>query len=453
MAEIYRLPAVSPTMETGLIVAWRMEVGQAFEAGAVLAEVGTDKATMEAEIFEDGVLLALLAEVDAEVPVDAPIAVYGAAGEDAAEVIEAARAELARLLDGGAAPAEPAGAPAPADTPAPVAAEAPAPEAPALTREAPAPADAADVVRTWRGRPLSTLFLEPPGDAGVGRPRGGVRASPAARKAAREAGVDLAGLRGSGPHGRVLRADIEARAAGRTSGHAAAPPPADRTIKLTPMRRTIAKRLTEVHQQVPAFTLNITLDMTAMVSLRAALKDAFPDDRVSYNDLLMMAVGRALRAVPEANASWTDQGIVEHGRVDVGMAVAVDAGLITPVIRDCDRKDARAIAAEARALAGKARSGKLLPEEYQGNTFTVSNLGMLGITRFTAILNPPASAILAVGALEQRPVVNEGALSVGWRMDVVMTCDHRVIDGAVGARFLQALRRHVEAPGLMAFGG
>jgi len=446
MAEIYRLPAVSPTMEVGTLVAWRMEVGDAFEAGAVLAEVGTDKATMEAEVFDEGVLLARLVDEDAEIPVDAPIAVFGEEGEDASELIAQAREELDQRLSGVAAEGE---EPPPA-TPEPEPSAVSEPEV-----SAPAAAPTRDIVRRWQGKPLATTFLEPPGDVGAigsapspGR-RGPVRASPAARKAAQEAGVDLSRVQGTGPHGRVTRADVEASGP-QARGSAGAPAREDTRLKLSPMRKTIAKRLGEVHSTTPSFTLQVSLDMTAFVRMRARLKQAFPDDRISYNDLFMKAVAMALRAYPEANRSWDGTHMTQFGGVHMGMAVAVDEGLITPVIRDCDTRTIREIAAEARALAKKARDGALMPEDYQGNTFTVSNLGMFGIQRFTAILNPPASGILAVGALEQRPVVGEdGQLTVGWRMDVTMTCDHRVIDGAVAARFLQVLRAYVEEPGTM----
>ncbi len=456
MAEIYRLPAVSPTMEIGTLESWRVAVGDAFESGTILAEIGTDKATMEAEVFDDGVVLALLVDEDDEVPVDAPIAVFGEAGEDAADLIAEARAELARLRASasGDAPAQDAVSD---DTPADASGDTPEPPAPS------SPVPVPDAGRSWHGKSLPDWVLDPPGDRGLAPTgpaaarkvqgaagRGPVRASPAARKAAQEAGVDLAHVAGTGPHGRVTRADVEQHRPAR--GGAVVPVPPDETIKASPMRRTIASRLAEVHRNAPTFRLQVTFDMAATVALRAQLKAAFPDDRVSYNDLFLAAVGRALRATPEARTSWNADGksMTRFGGCHVGMAVAVPDGLITPVIRDCDRLSVREIARTARALATKAREGTLAPVEYQGNTFTVSNLGMMGITRFDAILNPPAAAILAVGALEQRPVVEDGRLTVGWRMDVTMTCDHRSLDGAVGARFLQVLRGYVEQPATMA---
>lgn len=455
MAEIYRLPAVSPTMETGLLVAWKLDVGDAFEAGTVVAEVGTDKATMEAEIFEDGVLLARLVEEDDEVPVDAPIAVWGEEGEDAAELIEAARQELEKMRSAGG------GSPASGDTDAEP--ETPPAQTTPTTPEAQSPSPSsepppqADLTRTWQGQALPPLFLEPPGDLGLfGRSSSSdakapakVKASPAARRAAQVAGVAISSVEGTGPHGRVLTRDVDQAPRSPSSGPSASHQVADTSRKLSPMRRTIARRLTEVHQTIPSFTLQVTFDMSGFVRLRERLKRSFPDDRISYNDLLVAAVGRALRAYPQANTRWSDTHLITHGDVHVGIAVAVDEGLITPVIRHCDTRSIREIAQASRELASKAREGKLVPEEYQGNTFTVSNLGMMGIRNFTAIINPPASAILAVGALEERPVVDHGQLTTGWRMDLTLTCDHRVIDGAVGAGFLQVLRTFVEEPATM----
>ncbi|MFM2160603.1 MAG: hypothetical protein RLZZ383_115, partial [Pseudomonadota bacterium] len=239
---------------------------------------------------------------------------------------------------------------------------------------------------------------------------------------------------------------IEATPAGHGATRATAP--SDTTLPLTPMRKTIAKRLLASHQDIPTFFLTVTLDGTAFVALREAVKAAMPDVNVSYNDMLLAAVARALREVPEANASWTDAGIVRHGRVDLGVAVAIPDGLITPVVRDADQRKVSDIAATVRELAQRAKAGKLKADEYTGSTFTISNLGMMGIDRFTAIINPPEAAILAVGRMAQVPVVVGGQLAVGWRFDVTMTCDHRVLDGAIGAKFLAALKRHVESPAL-----
>jgi pyruvate dehydrogenase E2 component (dihydrolipoamide acetyltransferase) len=301
------------------------------------------------------------------------------------------------------------------------------------------------------GKPIPADFEEPPGDlrAATAEPRR-VNASPLARAVAADLGVDLRRVQGSGPAGRIVREDVD-RAA--TQPVAAAAPTAarrpDNTVKLTPMRKTIAKRLLESHQQIPTFFLTVSLDVTGFVELRKALKAQLPDVSVSYNDMLIAAVARALRESPMANASWTDAGIIQHGRVDIGVAVALPEGLITPVIRDADQLRMGEIAGAVRDLAARAKAGKLKPDEYTGGTFTISNLGMFGIDHFTAIINPPEAAILAVGKAAEVPVVVDGQLRVGWRMELTMTCDHRVIDGAIGAQFLQVLRRYVETPALL----
>jgi pyruvate dehydrogenase E2 component (dihydrolipoamide acetyltransferase) len=442
MPSFYEMPAVSPTMEVGTIVAWRVAEGQSFESGTVLAEIGTDKANMDAEIFERGVLLKHLASEGDELPPGAPIAIWGKAGDDIGPLL----AELAsRTAPSPAAPAPAPVAAVPAPDPAPVAA-APAP-APTVAPSAALPAGGT-IVRTWMGRALPADFQDPPGDIQAAAPR--VSASPLARKVAADLGIALSAVRGSGPNGRVVRADVEAVAARPAPAAPAPVGPVDETVRLSPMRKTIARRLTAVHQEVPVFQLTVSWDGAEMVRLRDALKRAMPDAKVSYNDMVIAACGRALRAFPKANAGWGEAGIVRYGRVDVGVAVAVDDGLITPVIKGADHLGLAEIGARMRELAGRARDGKLAPDEYTGGTFTISNLGMFDIEHFTAILNPPAAAILAVGRLAQVPVVVDGALTVGWRMNATLTCDHRVIDGATGAQFLQVLRRYIETPALLA---
>jgi len=291
------------------------------------------------------------------------------------------------------------------------------------------------------GRPLDPAILESPGTWLEDPPR--VRASPLARRIAKARGIDLGGVRGSGPHGRILRADVEA--------HRPATALAPGEPVLVPhsnMRRTIARRLEASYRDSPVFFLTAHFDCERFVAFRRQL-EALVDTPISTNDLLMKCVARALVDVPACNASWGEDAITRHPSVDLGLAVALDGGLITPVIRGAERLSLGELAARSRDLVDRARAGRLLPHEYTGNTFTISNLGMMDIAEFTAILNPPASAILAVGSLGQEPVVVDGELGVGWRLRVTMTCDHRVIDGALGARFLQALRRYVEHPELL----
>jgi pyruvate dehydrogenase E2 component (dihydrolipoamide acetyltransferase) len=300
------------------------------------------------------------------------------------------------------------------------------------------------------GKAIHTLFADPPGDLRFGADAGGgrVAASPLARKLATERGIDLRTVQGTGPGGRISSSDLDnVRASGRPTPSARQ----DEVMRNSPMRKTIARRLTESHTTVPTFFLTSSFDGHGFVTLREALKKKNPDLKASYNDLLVMCVARALREHPQVNASWGDTQIIRHGRVDIGIAVALPDGLITPVLRGADTLSLDDISTQTRALAARGREQRLAPEEYTGGTFTISNLGMFGIDHFTAIINPPEAAILAVGALENVAVVRDGALVAGTRMKVTMTCDHRVIDGATGAAFLQTLRGYVENPALLLF--
>jgi pyruvate dehydrogenase E2 component (dihydrolipoamide acetyltransferase) len=443
VAEFYEMPSISPTMEIGTLIEWRVKEGESFQSSAVVAEVGTDKANMEAEIFDAGVMLKhLIAEGD-EVPPGFPIAIWGAAGDDISGLLKEIESRKSQL---GAAPAaEPAEAPEPEPEAAP-----PEPAKAPAALATPTAALSGKVDRAWQGTPIHGLFFDPPGDIRFGGVAAGrVTASPLARKVAADLGVDLSRVKGTGPGGRITRADVEDAPRGGVSAPAAAPSREDRAVRNSPMRKTIAKRLLQSHQDIPTFFLTATFDMQGFVDLRADMKARLPDVKVSYNDILILAVARALKDHPEVNASWGDKEIVRHGRVDIGVAVAIDDGLITPVVRNADQKGLSAIAGEVRELAGRARDQKLQPDEYTGGTFTISNLGMMGIEHFTAIINPPEAAILAVGSIDQVPIVVDGAFEIGWRMKVTMTCDHRVIDGAVGAAFLQTLRTYVESPWLL----
>ena len=445
MAQFYEMPAVSPTMEVGTLVSWKVAEGQKFESGAVVAEIGTDKANMDAEIFDSGVMIKHLLKEGDEAPPGVPIAIWGEkADEDVAGLI----AEAAEKRKAGA----PTAKQEPKQEPEQV-------EARRVEEVQPRPGQGGKEASRQEGKGEQQavvielpprLFMDPPGDLGFGAAVGGgtngrrVRASPLARKIAKEKGIDLGRLKGTGPGGRIVRVDLE-RAPVAPAGPALAAR-ADEHVKHSQMRRTIAKRLLASHTEVPTYFLTEKLDVATFVKLRDELKAKKPDVKVSYNDMLVLAVARALRDHPEVNASWGDKEVVRHGRIDIGIAVAIDDGLITPVLRSADRMTITEISEKTRELAGRARQMKLDPSEYTGGTFTISNLGMFGIEHFTAIINPPEAAILAVGAIEQEPVVVNGLLTTGWRMRVTMTCDHRVIDGAVGAAFLQTLRRYVETP-------
>lgn len=443
MAEFFEMPQASPTMEAGRIIAWRVAEGTKLSPQDVIAEVETDKAAMEIEVFDEVYLLKILEAEDAEVPAGRPIAILGSRPD---EDISALVAQFASM--GGAdAPATAPAAPPTVATP-----PAPAPPAAAPTPES-APLRTGVTAFSWQGQGVPDAIMEMPtfsvaGETDDGLMAGGrVRAAPAARQAALSRGIDLATVRGTGPRGRVLKKDVEsARAA--PAAPSAAPAAADELVRNSMMRKTIAKRLTGAWQDAPAFFLTARFDCDGLVAFRGALKAA--GVKVSYNDIVIKACARALRDVPDVNVSWGPDAITRHGGVHVGVAVALDGGLITPVVRDADQKGLSTISGEVQDLAGRAREGKLQPGEYSGSTFTISNLGMMGIEHFTAILNPPEACILAVGGLAQEPVVVDGQLAIRWQMRVTLTCDHRAVDGALGAQFLQAVRRYIEHPALLA---
>ncbi len=472
MAEFYEMPAVSPTMEVGTLVEWKVQEGDSFEPQTVVAEVGTDKANMEAEIFDGGVMIKHLVEEDAEIPPGFPIAIVGQSmDEDIDDLLAEFEKRKKELDEGGGSGESESDESEPDESDESEPDESESDESEPSDEEddddggkkeregrrappRPRRTETVQVRREWDGRPLPRAFMDPPGDLGAGRTAERIPASPLARRIAADKGVDLARVEGTGPGGRIVKDDVLAAAekgtAAPAAGVAAAAPREDEVVKNSPMRKTIARRLLESHRDIPTFYLTIELDMDAFVELRQTLKAQLPDVKISYNDMLTLAVAKALRAYPKANASWGDKAITRHGSVDVGIAVALPDGLITPVLRNADQKSLQQIGAEIRELAGLARDQKLQPDQYEGNTFTISNLGMMGIQEFTAIINPPASAILAVGTLERKPVLDEDdELVIAHRMKVTMTCDHRVIDGATGAEFLQVLRRYVESPAMM----
>jgi pyruvate dehydrogenase E2 component (dihydrolipoamide acetyltransferase) len=415
------MEALSPTMEEGRLVAWKKREGEPVKAGETLAEVETDKAVMELVARSDGVLRRIVLGEGATVPVGALVAVVGTADED-----------ISGIGAGASAPA-----PARADAAHPVAA------APARMPAPAAPPPAGEPKATAMVAPAST----PPASAASH-----VRSSPLARRLASERGLDLSRVAGTGPQGRVVKRDVEAAAAAAPAGAVtmapplAAPAAGVRDVPLTTMRKTIARRLAQSLGPVPHFFLTTEIEMERCWEARehlAGLGDAY---RVSFNDLVIKAVALALRRHPAVNAAFLDDRVRYYGDVHVGMAVAVEDGLITPVIRFADRKGLLEIAAEAQSLAERARARRLQLEEYTGATFSVSNLGMFDIDEFTAVINPPEAGILAVGRIAQRPVAEDGALAVRRTMRVTMSCDHRVVDGATGARFLQTLKLMLENP-------
>ena len=431
MATKVMMEALSPTMEEGRLVKWVKNVGDVVKTGDTIGEVETDKAIMELVARGDGVLRAQLVTEGTTAPVGAVIGVIAAADEDIA------------ALTGGTAPT-------------PAAAAVAAPAAAAATADA---------------EPSATRTAAPAADA----PSGPVRSSPLARRMAAEKGVNIGAIHGSGPGGRVIRRDIEGAAASApvaaTTAPAVAPASAASSSKsaptavatamqidgeykdvaLTQMRKTIARRLAESIGPVPTFYLTSEIDMTKVGQLREQMVANGDQYKVSVNDIVIKAVAIALTRHPECNAHWMTDHIRYFSAAHIGMAVATDDGLIVPVIRDAQLKGLGQIGKDARELAKKARERKLQPAEFTGGTFSVSNLGMFGIDQFTAIINPPEAAILAVGATETKPVWENGQFVPRQRMRVTLSCDHRVIDGAVGARFLQTLRSLLEAPMMMLF--
>ena len=438
MPTIVELPRLTDTMREGTLATWVKEVGEGVEAGDALAEIETDKAVMTFESFDEGVLLKTLVQPGEAVPLGTPIAILGEAGEDIEELAARLQVTVSKAiagLDGGDDPGPETVVEAPRAQMEPR-------EATAAPEPAPAPAPAPSAA------PSAATDLSAPSDIDGRR----VPASPLARRLARDRGIDLRAVAGSGPRGRIVLRDLEGREAPRQllgGGALRAGRDAsleDESVRVTQMRRTIAQRLVEAKQTAPHYYLTLTCDCDRLADLRAQLNEAQDQQRVSYNDLVMRACVLALASHPGVNAAWEGRTIRRFGSVHLGFAVAMEEGLITPVIRQAERLDLLSLATSVRELAGRARAGQLDAEEYTGNSFCVSNLGMYGIEHFTAVINPPAACILAVGALREVPVVREGALTVGKQMTLTLSCDHRVVDGAMGAAFLADLRVLLEQP-------
>ena len=446
MAVEIKMPALSPTMETGTLATWNVAVGDEVRSGDVIAEIETDKATMEVEAVEEGVIASILIAAGSEnVAVGTVIARLAEDGEDVTSVAAAPQQPAPKTNQPDPAPHS-----APASTPEP---------APASAPETPAPAATAS-------------SIQPAASASVGSSGGAGRifASPLARRIAADHNLDLAALSGSGPHGRILRADVETAvtasatlpgiapgiAPGVTSGGMGtpaaigAPLAAPGASELTPnsqMRKIIAGRLQQSNQTAPHFYLTVDCEIDQLLQSRKQLNALAEDGvKISVNDLVIRAAAQALIKVPEANASWEGDHTRLFTHADISMAVAIDGGLITPVIWAAEKKGLAELSQISRDLAARARSGSLAPEEFTGGSFTISNLGMFGVREFAAVINPPQGAILAVGAGEQRPIVRDGALAVATVMTVTLSCDHRAVDGAVGARWLQSFKSFIENP-------
>jgi len=458
MATKIVMAQLSPTMEEGKLLEWKVAEGDTIEASDLLAEIETDKANMDIEALGGGVVLKILVQAGATVPVGALIGIIGEEGEDISSLL----AEAEAAASGTPVEAEPAEA-APVES-TPAAEEAVVPPAPPATPPSvPEPIAPAPVVAVPPVEPTPGVEL-PHSHAGESAVTGTVKASPVARRMADEAGLRVSDISGSGPGGRVIKRDVEAAiSAGvsvaapatttaTTPAQAAQTVPAgpprlvDETLEPSQMRKAIARRLVTSIGPVPHFFLTIEVDMGRILELRKAMNGRLEAGKIGVNDILVKVTAEALARHPEINASWQGDTIRRHGSVDIGIAVAIEDGLITPVLRGADRKGLLQIAAEASELVGRAREKRLLPEEYQGATFSVSNLGMFDIDQFTAIINPPEAAILAVGSTSEKAVVVDGEITVRQRMRVTMSCDHRVIDGASGARFLQTFKAMIENP-------
>ncbi len=414
MAELVTMPKLGFDMAEGVLVRWVIAEGGDVERGQVLAEIETDKATVEVESAFTGVILKHLVGEGDVLPVGAPISVIGNAGE-ALDIV---------TLTGGVA--QPEGAVS-------------APEAEVSPEAAPS-----DSISGGASTPEE------------GQLPGGVKASPIARRMATEHALDLSAIHGTGPGGRVIKADIETFLVTPPAAHRPTPAAfetsySDETVKLTKLRTAIGRRMSESKQQLPHFYVTGEYDMAALMEMRAQVNSALADtgEKVSVNDFIVKAAGLALRQFPNLNASLNDGAIVRHAQVNVGVAVAVEGGLLTIVNRDADRKSLRQISTDTRLMVGRAREGKVRPDDIEGSTFSVSNLGMFDVENFIAIINPPEAAILAVGAVRNLPVVADGQIKPGLRMKATISVDHRVSDGAEAAQFMQVLGKYLENPLLM----
>ncbi|MBM3617869.1 MAG: pyruvate dehydrogenase complex dihydrolipoamide acetyltransferase [Alphaproteobacteria bacterium] len=439
------MPALSPTMTEGNLAKWNIKEGDKITAGKVIAEIETDKATMEVEAVDEGVIGKILVAAGTEaVKVNQVIALLLEDGEDKKALDsykpKAAAAEATKTEEtkGDAAPA----AAAPAAAQAPV----------------------AGLAKPSFSLPPQSVAAKAPAASRV-QNSGDIFASPLARRVADQEGIDLKQVFGTGPNGRILVADVqEAKANGvggafGSGGRGVSRNPVDYfEVPVSSMRKVIARRLTESKQWVPHFYLNVEINLDKLLEVRKELnseasaglpKGEQPPFKLSVNDFIIKAVGLAMKKVPASNASWIDDKVYQYNNVDVSVAVAIEGGLITPIVQNADQKSVIAISNEMKDLAGRARQGKLQPHEYQGGGFSISNLGMFGIKNFNAIINPPQACILAVGAGEQRPVVKHGKLEIATVMDATLSVDHRVVDGAVGAEFLSALKRYLESPSLL----
>ncbi|AKH77394.1 dihydrolipoamide acetyltransferase family protein [Leptospira interrogans] len=452
MAKIAEMTQLSPTMAEGKIVRWLKQKGDPVSPGEIIAEVETDKAVMEMEAFETGILLEILAPEGTLLPVGAPVAIIGKQGEDVSALVETAKksipAKKESSITQGQAPTSTQNATSQSST------TSGANTVKNLTTKA---SDASSQntesngLTTHEERSLKTQIPFDSEDSPIRSARGGrsIKASPLAKNLALQKGVDLGEVIGSGPGGRIIKRDLLAYQESGSVKKSTFVKRQDRKLEITGMRKTIASRLAHSTSTIPHFYLTLELDATPLDTLRNSYNKDLKlegSSKISLNDLIIKACSLSLKEVPEVNSSWREDHILEHGRIDIGVAVSIEGGLITPYIRNADQKSVSEIGHEIKELASRARERKLKPAEYTDGTFTVSNLGMFGISSFTAVINEPEAAILAVGALVEKPVLKEGSIVVGKTLNVTLSCDHRVVDGATGARFLSSFRDYTEYP-------
>lgn len=412
MAEVIRMPKLSDTMTEGVVAKWYKNIGDSVKSGELLADIETDKATMEFESYESGVLLHIGVEKGKAAPVDSILAIFGKAGEDISAILGAEKKSA------GAVAVEVKEEPKKEEVKKEVAVAAAVSSTPTIKKSIPAP---------------------------VSNTNGRLKASPLAKKLAEEKGMNIGNLQGSGDGGRIVKRDIENFTGG---GFSAPQVEAYTEVPVSQMRKTIAKRLAESKFTAPHFYLTIEMDMDRAIDVRKSILDSV-GVKISFNDLVIKATAVALKKHPKVNSSWLGDVIRYNQHVHIGVAVAVEEGLLVPVVRFADTKTLSQIATEVKDYAGRAKDKKLQPADWEGNTFTISNLGMFGIDEFTAIINPPDACILAVGGIRQTPVVKNGQIVPGNLMKVTLSCDHRVVDGALGAAFLQTFKSYMENPVLM----
>lgn len=436
MAEIVRMPKLSDTMEEGVVAEWHKKVGDEVESGELLAEIETDKATMEFESFQDGVLLHIGVDKGEAAPVDAVLAILGEEGEDISDLLE--EEESKKSSDDSSAETE--------KDDKEEASDSDGDKEESSDKDSKGDKEDKESEEKKKSEPEPVATKTEPKKESSSQTNGRIKASPLAKKLASDKGINIAKVTGTGEGGRIVKRDIENYEPASAPAAQASGVENYTEEPVSQMRKTIAKRLAESKFTAPHFYLTIEMDMENAMAARKSINKAIEPAKVSFNDMVIRAAAAALKKNPKVNAAWMGDKIRYNEHVHVGVAVAVEEGLLVPVIRHADTKSLVNINEEVKEMAGKARDKKLQPSDWEGNTFTISNLGMFGIEEFTAIINPPDACIMAVGTIVEKPVVKDGNIVVGHTMKVTLSCDHRVVDGAVGSAFLQTFKKYMENP-------